>query len=212
MPVKTYAFEYKELSDDAKKKAREQVEKWEAEDTFVCDMITEDFKYYLEERGLPQEVQWSLGYSQGDGVAFHGQLDVKKYTEFYNLREWGPLEDMLYVKIEDRGIHYHHWNSMVVEHEIHGDFMETEHPAAWWLSRHEDEFIEHVKSTIKEVSRELEKRGYAEFEYRHTDEYLEETITNNDWLFDEEGEYLPYATKQVREKRRKKKEKACSCV
>lgn len=212
MPVKTYAFEYDELSDKAKKKAREQVDGWESEDPFMSEMISEDFKYYLEERGLPTDVRWSLGYCQGDGVAFHGPVNVQKYMDFYSLREWGPMEDLVSVKINDTGSHYHHWNTMDVDFDRWDDHEECEHPAAWWISRHVDAFIDHIRSKIKEVSRELESRGYAEIEYRHTDEYLEETIRNNDWLFDEDGDYLPGATKKRREKAIKKIKAAAAPV
>ncbi len=207
MPVTTYAYEYKELSDDAKERARDKVREWEREDTSVCEMITEDFKYYLEERGLPQDVNWSLSCCQGDGVSFHGKVDVQKFMDFYKLREWGPMEDLLFVEIKDVGTHYHHWNTMIVEHEYNNGEDETDHPMAWWISQHVDNLIEYIKATIVDVSHELEKRGYADLEYRDTDEYIEETINNNDWLFDEDGEFLPFATKQHRERTLKPKRK-----
>ena len=41
--------------------------------------ITNAFKETLKEYGLPTEtVEWSLGWCQGDGVAFYGDIDIKK--------------------------------------------------------------------------------------------------------------------------------------
>jgi hypothetical protein len=206
------AYEYDELSAKAKTVAIEKAREWECNDPVACEMISEDFKSYLLERGLPEDVQWRLSCCQGDGVAFYGKVDVKKYTEFYNLREWGPMEDLVDVTIDSTSSHYHHQNTMRVEHERWDDHEECEHSAAWWISRHVDDLVEHVKSTIKVVSCDLEQRGYAELEYRDSQEYLEDTIRANDWLFDECGMYLPSATKVASEQRRKKNRAVACCA
>ncbi len=40
-----------------------------------AEFLTEDFKTQLAEQGFEEtEVYWSLGYCQGDGVAFYGRV------------------------------------------------------------------------------------------------------------------------------------------
>src|SRR5271166_349954 len=89
---KTYKFD--ELSPDAQEHAiekwREQGWDWDDHDT---KQLTEFFGQELEALGLPNEnVHFSLGHVQGDGVSFEGKLDVKEYLKKQNLlRDYASL-------------------------------------------------------------------------------------------------------------------------
>ncbi len=62
----------KVAQDTAVAEECEQPERFDWDDAAV---LTEDFKMQLAERGFPDvEVFWSLGYCQGDGVAFYGSV------------------------------------------------------------------------------------------------------------------------------------------
>ena len=186
MPSTMLIYEYDELSAEAQKQARETWLKYHQGDSYVCDMITADFKITLEEMGLPTGVYWSLGNCQGDGVAFEGIVDLEKYTRVHELRGWGPVEDFFHVEITNRG-RYSHWNSMYVT--IEGWEMD-DHPSAWWCYRFADPLHSHVVDRIKEVSRELEKTGYAELEYQSSDECAADHLLDCSWKFTEEGEHI----------------------
>lgn len=47
-----------------------------------AEFLTEDFKTQLAEYGFEgTEVFWSLGYCQGDGMAFYGRVDAENLKE-----------------------------------------------------------------------------------------------------------------------------------
>ena len=133
----------------------------------------------LAERGFPNvEVFWSLGYCQGDGVAFYGSVypedlkekdaDAKKFIEA--LEKAG---DVLSIGITGENNHYHHWNSMTVEIEFEDEDDETL-PPRLRIARPVlcEEFEEYLSDKVKEISRELEKSGYAEIEYRYSEDAI----------------------------------------
>ena len=90
---------------------REDTERFDWDDAAI---LTEDFKMQLAERGFPNvDVFWSLGYCQGDGVAFYGSVypedlkekdkDAKKFIEA--LEKAGDVSS---IGIRGENNHYHH--------------------------------------------------------------------------------------------------------
>ena len=65
-----------ELGSEAQKTAvSEESESGRRFDWDDAEFLTEDFKTQLAELGFEEtEVYWSLGYCQGDGVAFYGRV------------------------------------------------------------------------------------------------------------------------------------------
>ena len=79
-------MKYEELSEDAKQVAREWFRSSSVSDNDMSESLNESFNYHLEEKGYPRNmsIAFSLGYSQGDGVAFYGELpdeNVEKILE-----------------------------------------------------------------------------------------------------------------------------------
>lgn len=190
MPIKReiYVYQFDELSPKAKARAIEAYREiaWEDIDS---QMITDNFQERLDELGLPSDnVRWRLVYSQADGVAFYGAFDIEGYltankllTEFGALR---ALDPPLYAKIEKAGPHmYDHWNTMRVSLEPQTDLTPK---SAALLTKLE----KHIAQHIKDVSRELQKIGYEEIEYRTSDEAIAEVLQNNEYKFDAEGDRL----------------------
>ncbi len=167
----------KAAQDTAVAEECEQTERFDWDDAAV---LTEDFKMQLAERGFPNvEVFWSLGYCQGDGVAFYGSVhpndlkekdrDAKKFIE--TLERAG---DFLSIGISGENNHYHHWNSMTVEVEFECESDDEEIPARLKIARPilREDFEAYIAEKVKEISRELEKSGYAEIEYRQSEEVV----------------------------------------
>ena len=77
--------------------------------------LTEDFKTQLAEFGFEEtEIYWSLGYCQGDSVAFYGRVypESIKEKDREAKRLINALEaagDSLYIEITGEQGHYHHW-------------------------------------------------------------------------------------------------------
>ena len=191
-PQTITVYAYAKLSEGAKNRAREAVRNdlFDCDWNFVQESINDEFTLYLEERGLPTDrLEWSLSYSQGDGVVFCGYVDVKKYMEFYKLSEWGPLHDVASATVDTRrfgpGI-----GRIEVAVELDEEGLEA-HEAGWWMSKHFKEFEEHIKSTIKDVEHELMRIGYAEIEFRSSDEYVVDHIEATDVKFFDDGAIVP---------------------
>lgn len=205
--INVYKFDElsKEVQEKAINKYRESIE-WSIE----SEDITSNFKYTLDELGLPtDDVEWSLSHCQGDGVAFYGYVDMPRVArrllegeslELYKLIEAEGLTIEAKLYRNSFGYHYSHYNTMEVE--ISGDsdetVMENLYPE---LEYETDEYAEklikienlfsELESKIledaKDVSIKLEREGYEHIDYINSDEYIKEIIEANDYEFTADG-------------------------
>lgn len=133
---------YEDLSDDAQKSAIEwyrdqQNEGWCVSDSeMMTEMLQEQAAYHFQLK--TDELQWSLSYCHGDGVAFYGNLDLDflcaDRKEPMPEKGWPaePSRDRIAAivyrlksmhcevsaHIDGANYHYHHWNSMSARVEI----------------------------------------------------------------------------------------------
>ena len=157
--------------------------------------LTEDFKTQLTELGFEEaEVYWSLGYCQGDGVAFYGRVYAEslKEKDRHSARLITALEaagDTLYIEITGKNNHYHHWNSMTVEIEFESVTDDEDLPARLKIARPalRENLEEYLAERVKEISRELEKSGYAEIEYRYDEQTIRNDLTEREHLYEKDG-------------------------
>ena len=69
----------REAQDFALSEEQNRSERFDWDD---AEFLTEDFKTQLAEFGFEEtEVYWSLGYCQGDGVAFYGRVHAESLKE-----------------------------------------------------------------------------------------------------------------------------------
>lgn len=182
----------REAQEFAVQTERDTSERFDWDD---AQFLTEDFKMQLSERGFDDlEVYWSLGYCQGDGVAFYGRVWAS------DLREKDAQAKILIEKLEKAGDeisieitggngHYHHWNSMTVEVEFDNDIDDDELPSRLKIARPvwREEFEEYLSEKVKEISRELEKSGYAEIEYKSDDDTIRNDLADCEHLYEKDG-------------------------
>lgn len=151
------------------------------------DDIESMFKERLEEYGLPTEqVEFSLGHRQGDGVAFYGDIDVEKLLK--NIGEWDKYAWLVnHYKLSATstrnswGSHYSHFNTMDVD---------MEHEYVYHANSHimlGQELLELIKLRVVSVSKELESMGYKEIEYRQEKEQIIEMADINEMEFRKDG-------------------------
>lgn len=190
--LKVYNFD--ELSPKAKARAIEDYRP-HAFDQGDSDFLTELFQERLGEVGLPtKKLGWNLSCSQGDGVGFYGPIDLGKFIKVLlgghsgkGPLEWSPrsskyesLIKKIGVILEPRSNQYHHSNNMNIVHDVYED-----------LSPEEDgllkDLLEEVDKKVREVSKELEKSGYEEIEYRQSDDAITDFFQGNEWEFLEDG-------------------------
>lgn len=189
-------YKYSELSDKAKEKARNDwIHSGLAWDSgYDSQVLTEQFKEILQEKGFEKgvEVFWSLSSSQGDGVAFRGSIDVPKYIKAADLtKKFGRLIGKVEARVNQSG-RYTHWNSMSVEiFEDDSGGSGSIGPKDWHPGAPTKELIaefeEYLTQDVKDISRELEKIGYAEIEYKESEEYLADTFEANEYEFTADG-------------------------
>lgn len=161
--------------------------------SYETEYITQDFTSALEEKGYEGlEVQWSLNHCQGDGVAFYGTLfttELVKLSErllsdkdYKRLKAIAKGEDFS-IEINRCNYHYNHWNTM--ETYLNDEHVFGDYPKVWELLQKLERAI---SDDIKEVSRELERKGYEQIEYYLTSkEYAEGEIRANEYEFDVNG-------------------------
>jgi hypothetical protein len=183
-------YKFEELSP----KARERAIKDHGEflrDMFDVEMLTDDFKYQLEEQGLPtDQVYWRLGYSQGDGVGFYGKVDLKKFLAVRGiampegLTEMGEDFEQVYVfSIEKINSYYDHYNSgraKVDRDDYAGDEPESWEPFA-------SDLLDEIDKAYREWSRKLERDGYEQIEDEEKEENIIESIKINEYEFYPDG-------------------------
>lgn len=196
-------YPYSALSKKAKERAREEWREAERNDPSyeLSELLGRDLEDHF---GLTNcKLFYSLGYCQGDGVAFDGHPDVDEWAkhdetlagmlkEIHGLAALTGYEVDLRVHIEQRDNHYYHWNTMrvSVDHDEEPCPYETP-PALQAIYDKIEALEEYLAQRVKDISRELEKTGYAEIEYYDSDEYIDELLTENDhYMFSRRGEWL----------------------
>ena len=178
-------FSITELDEKAQEKAIDYLREHDYYG-FESSEIEELFKVKLDEYGLPTDVEFSLGYRQGDGVAFYGDIDVEKLLK--NIGEWeeykwlvNQYELSATTTRNSYGSHYSHWNTMEVymqrEEEYHSSFSRMVGKKLWDL----------IKLRVVSVSRELEKLGYEMIEANQKKEHIIECAELNEMEFRKDG-------------------------
>ena len=210
-PITIQAYEYAELSPNAKEAARNWYK--ETEDDISGD-IAESYRYALEELGYPiSDIKFSLSYCQGDGMAFYGRVELPEFLakrmtdsclEFKIVDENRKTLQELYKELGDGinyvdcnilrrncGYHYSHHNTMRVE--FGGDYAQAlnyGYDGKLTLERFDevaDDLQEWISTDVKDISRSLAKQGYEEIDYARCDESVAEALMGNDYLFTREG-------------------------
>lgn len=201
-------YQFSELSEEAKDRAinsfRESMD-W----SYESEVITEDFEYELGKLGLPtDDIEWRLSHSQGDGVAFYGNVDMGvvarrllegESLKLYKLIEAHDLTISAKLYRNSYGTFYSHYNTMNVEmdtddiHTIVEDIYDIESDSEDFQEKYEivenliSELEEIISDDIKDVSMELERRGYDAIDYYNSDEAISETIIANGYEYTVDG-------------------------
>ena len=200
-------YEIRELKKDAFERAKKEYED--------CDITSEirneafyDFvkETMLEDYGLDIELQYSLRYSQGDGLSFKCDDMLSNYMiEYIKKNLKGKRNKAIFKFIVDNGLTfksnpYKKQYCYASENDIEYDFYEyylfkdyiNEHPRSKLI---EEDFINCVNIILEiiqdwyiEKCREYEALGYADIYYQMSDEEFIELCEENEYLFLENGE------------------------
>lgn len=162
-------YNFDELTDEAKQKALENHRQFEYEtlDTWLEDDMDYKLGELLKEnniKSLKTDIRYSLGYSQGDGASFTGDIE-------YNDTWRATIGNNSY------GYHYSHWNTVCIE-EMTSLKTDEEAPAET-----EDKLLD----IIHDINKELKRYGYARIDDATSDEQIIESIEANEYEFYEDG-------------------------
>jgi hypothetical protein len=205
--IKLYSYE--ELSPESQKKARED---WEQVDRqagspMACEIVNENFKQMVGDAGYPTDnIQWSLSYCQGDGMAFYGREDVdSKMLERLIAEGWAAPQGIDTAKVQrlveieafslavditpnSFGGNYAHYNTMGIELEVYDHYVEgaISNDKLEAVRKSLEKFIE---EDVRALSRKLAHHGYEVFDNYYEEEYIAEQLTCNDYEFTKDGSF-----------------------
>lgn len=183
-------FEFNELSDSAKKVAIEWYRRTMSQFDDFSDQINEDIEETLK-TDLPwaptEDIRFRLSYSQGDGVAFYGPVNVKAFVEkhpaFKGLTE---SEIQCELHIEKSGtLHlYDHAHTMVPEVRSVNCWNGCDYKKLELLAL---KAVEVIKDEIVEMSHKLYDYARKIDEHYSKDETIIENIVANEYEFTADG-------------------------
>lgn len=189
-------FDYSELSEKSKKKARQ----WYIDDELRGEMLKEDYDCMLADdfKKSSLEVEFSLGYCQGDGLNIYGNvwlsemLDKIDWSDFTpkekRFIEWAVKWDDYSVKIP-AGRHYCYCQVRRISfvEDLHYDlencFMRDINETAL------EKFEEACFTYFEDLCKQWEKSGYK-YLYEPDEAEVEDMCEANEWKFFENGEFF----------------------
>lgn len=206
--IETYQFE--ELSDAAKEKAREWFREGICEDSFWHESIYEDAAQIFEILGIFSQravqtvggktryepnIEFSGFWSQGDGASFEGTYYYAKGAA-KKIREYAPIDEKLHsiadrlqelqrrhfykLTAVSRRIGHHYSHSNTVAWETECDWPDSTRPSKPGA---DGECTEIMRDLSNWIYRTLE----AQYEYLNSDESVDENIKCNEYEFTAEG-------------------------
>lgn len=201
------AYEYGELSQDAKNKVRELI--YEMEDGYIFNEALENA---IEEK-FPQSIlkySYSLNNFQGDGLYIYGKLDphdlykmiidnIDNMTEKQIKRIKFYLNELCENGYDiDLPMNYYNYDYFSFNN-VYDAILDTFDTALNWNSNYKNidmglirKVSEIAAYEIEEFCNEWEKHGYNYFEWAFNapDCEIDELCNANEWLFDENGKLL----------------------
>ena len=198
-------YKFEELSDRAKERARDWWRGCENSD-FDTEFMYDDFERVAEILGVsfkvrhiplmngktrPEPTIWWSGFSsQGDGACFEGSYAYAKGSQ-KAIRDYAPKDERLHRIADDLAAaqrpyffklvatathsgHYYHSGCMSVE-VTHAD--DSYRGVEW----------EGIQQALRDFADWMYRQLEAEYEYRMSDENVDDSIEANEYTFDEDG-------------------------
>lgn len=204
--TETTVYQFDELSDEAKEKAREWYRQGNCDDSYWSECTIDDAKEIGKYMGMDvDKVYFSGFWSQGDGACFEGTWRASD-VKVDKLKEYAPQDKELhrivnglaelakeypdgYFKVKHRG-HYSHSGctsfdvELPCEQEEELEYDSPEYKALQVkLGEDEDTLIELARDFMDWIYRTLEK----EWDYQNSAEQVDEMIRANEYEFLEDG-------------------------
>lgn len=206
--VETNVFQYDELDDRAKERAREWYSRHVFEDSCDWEFVYDDAVRVAEILGIEIEpcyvplmngksrktptIYFSGFWSHGDGACFEGTYRYAKGAT-KKIREYAPQDKELHrIADELQAVQRKHFYHLIASMNHTGHYCHS-----WCMSveveHNEDRYrdIGDAEDDIRQLMRDFADWIYdrleSEYDYQTSDEAVEEAIRANEYEFDEEG-------------------------
>ena len=176
---------------------------------FGIEVNTRSYKAYGGKTYQCPDIEWDLSYCQGDGVSFKAALNIDKVVEhgvpgceYFSdeaqqlgelWRAASVLEAVACLEYDlewQFGFDPKHDCARKVAYACWNKYEELTAEAIDTLDKLADAMQDVLDEIYKDACRRLEEIGYAEIEYRESDECIGELLENSpQLLFTEEGEF-----------------------
>lgn len=197
-------YEFNELSEAAKEKARNWWRECNNDDTFWSEYTIDEAKEQGENMGLDiKDIYFSGFSSQGSGACFTGSWSASSVIADKVADGWGESKDGSTKEIKRIATEFEEFakawpeSSFSVTHRGHyshefctefnvslgedADNNEEVSPEQW--KEASDSLIETARDYMRWIYKQLEK----EYEYQNSDECIDENLTGNSYTFLESG-------------------------
>jgi hypothetical protein len=179
-------YKFTELSDHAKNVAIEKERDHEIEFDLFSDFCHEK----ISENGFKGNIklQYSLSYSQGDGLSFSCDYFDNLNALFIEILGTEKQKTIDFI-INNCSLKINGNNGYYCYSSRNDIFLEFDDYKGNCYLIHET--VSKVESKLKDLyidlCKELENKGYSEIEYQYSDEYITETLIENDYYFTIDG-------------------------
>lgn len=206
--VETNVFQYDELDDRAKERAREWYSRHVFEDSCDWEFVYEDAVRVAEILGIEistspvrlmsgksrqkTDIYFTGFWSQGDGACFEGTYRYAKGAT-KKIRQYAPQDKELHrIADELQAVQRKHFYHLIASmnhtgHYCHSGCMSVE------VEHNEDRYRdigdaeEEITQLMCDFADWIYERLSDEYDYQTSDEAVEEAIRANEYEFDEEG-------------------------
>ena len=184
--IRTKIYKFEELSNEAKEVA---IENYRNKQEIYLDFFNDNAKEQIEQAGFYDDVelQYSLSYSQGDGLSFScNRVEESILLSFFaeilgeNKEKTAKLiiENCSFENTGNKGSHYCYasTNDITFEFDDYGGKRNNIHEMVSQVEK---------KLAIKyfDLCKELENQGYKDIEYQRSEENISENLIENEYEF-----------------------------
>ena len=205
--IQVNLYSFSELSDSAKEKARDKYREWS--DDFEADFVMDDAKNIadilgieFDTRSVPlmngktrsePEIYYSGFYQQGSGASFAGCYSYKKGSK-KAIREYAPKDAELHrIADELQAIQKRNFYSLraaISQSGIYCHEYTMSVSCSNWIDDYRDisdSDCEDILELMRDFARWIYSQLEKEYEYRMSDEHIDDMLEANEYEFLEDG-------------------------
>jgi hypothetical protein len=187
-------YKFNELSEEAKSYAIKNEQEYQMENGQLLQFFNEQVEEQAKEKGFEgfKNLQYSLSYSQGDGLSFAfdkyaGLKDLFiKHLGANKARTAQLLADNCPLKATGNKGHYYYASKSDIDLYIE-NYTSAINTDCANINKVVDKVLADLQDIYVDTCKEFEKQGYNEIEYLTGEECAKENILANDYDFTANG-------------------------